>query len=285
MRIKIDVFTPTLTKWWCGEPLNGEPRQCLLLCCVKIYSPSLLKRTDGNVVKGDVYWWRKWVDFLRGSACAVITRNSECSPDFGEARGMTCIIGKGQGQDGNGQDLHRILMGRVRGDWKVVPANPKMIEGPAILFDSISVGRNSLNQLFDDTLFWITIIIFVGFWVWTRIGIPDYVADLGSGDIGVTGGFTSFFLVFYVNQSNTRSFYSFTSINQTLVTSAFTTRAWHARAGHLTLQALQWWISQEILRLAWFVTWMPPTWQDTLVYPRRILQTPSLLKWTKASVY
>jgi hypothetical protein len=29
------------------------------------------------------------VDFLRGSACAVVTRNSECSPDFGEARGTT----------------------------------------------------------------------------------------------------------------------------------------------------------------------------------------------------
>jgi hypothetical protein len=40
-RIKIDVFTPTLTKWWCGEPVKGEPRQCLLLCCMKIYSPSL----------------------------------------------------------------------------------------------------------------------------------------------------------------------------------------------------------------------------------------------------
>ena len=39
-----------------------------------------------------------------------------------------------------------------------------------------------------------------------RIGIPDYVADIGSGDIGVVGGFTSFFLVFYVNQSNTRYF-------------------------------------------------------------------------------
>jgi hypothetical protein len=27
------------------------------------------------------------VDFLRGSACAVVTRNSECSADFGKARG------------------------------------------------------------------------------------------------------------------------------------------------------------------------------------------------------
>jgi hypothetical protein len=87
--IKIDVFTPTLTKRWCGKPANGEPRQCLLLCCVKIYSPSLWKRTDGNIVKGDVYLWRKWVDFLRGSACAVVTRNFECSPDVGEARGTT----------------------------------------------------------------------------------------------------------------------------------------------------------------------------------------------------
>jgi hypothetical protein len=40
-------------------------------------------------VKGDVYWWRKWVDFLRGLVCTVITRNSECSADFGEALGTT----------------------------------------------------------------------------------------------------------------------------------------------------------------------------------------------------
>jgi hypothetical protein len=39
-----------------------------------------------------VYWWRKWVDFLRGSACAVITQNSECSADFGEARGTTAAF-------------------------------------------------------------------------------------------------------------------------------------------------------------------------------------------------
>jgi len=32
------------------------------------------------------------------------------------------------------------------------------------------------------------------------------VADLGSGDIGVIGGFTSLLPVFYVNQSNSRYF-------------------------------------------------------------------------------
>ncbi len=31
------------------------------------------------------------MDFLRDSACAVITWNSECSADFGEARGMTHV--------------------------------------------------------------------------------------------------------------------------------------------------------------------------------------------------
>jgi len=63
-----------------------------------------------------------------------------------------------------------------------------------------------LNQLFHETLFWITIIIYAIIRVWARIGIPDYVADLGSGDIGVIGGFTSLLLVFYVNQSNSRYF-------------------------------------------------------------------------------
>ncbi len=63
-----------------------------------------------------------------------------------------------------------------------------------------------LDQLFHDALFWITILIYAGVRVWARIGIPDYVADLGSGDIAVIGGFTSFFLVFFVNQSNARYF-------------------------------------------------------------------------------
>jgi hypothetical protein len=44
------------------------------------------------------------VDFLRDSVCAVITLNSECSADFGEARGMTDRILNGFGE---------VLMGSV----------------------------------------------------------------------------------------------------------------------------------------------------------------------------
>jgi len=61
-----------------------------------------------------------------------------------------------------------------------------------------------LNILFKDTLFYVTVLIYIGMRIWARLGIPDYVADIGSGDIGIIGGFLSFFLVFYVNQSNSR---------------------------------------------------------------------------------
>ncbi len=63
-----------------------------------------------------------------------------------------------------------------------------------------------LPSIFTDSLFWITVGIYILIRVWARTGIPDYVVDLGSGDIAVIGGFLSFFLVFYVNQSNTRFF-------------------------------------------------------------------------------
>lgn len=63
-----------------------------------------------------------------------------------------------------------------------------------------------LTLLLQDSLFWITVGIYIGIRIWARLGIPAYVADLGSGDIAVIGGFLSFFLVFYVNQSNSRYF-------------------------------------------------------------------------------
>eukprot|EP00549_Striatella_unipunctata_P015902 CAMPEP_0118681696 /NCGR_PEP_ID=MMETSP0800-20121206/5081_1 /TAXON_ID=210618 ORGANISM="Striatella unipunctata, Strain CCMP2910" /NCGR_SAMPLE_ID=MMETSP0800 /ASSEMBLY_ACC=CAM_ASM_000638 /LENGTH=375 /DNA_ID=CAMNT_0006578019 /DNA_START=44 /DNA_END=1171 /DNA_ORIENTATION=+ len=61
-----------------------------------------------------------------------------------------------------------------------------------------------LRILVHDVLFWISIAIFVGIRCQARWGIPDAVSDLDSNDIGVIGGFLSFFLVFFVVQSNNR---------------------------------------------------------------------------------
>jgi len=63
-----------------------------------------------------------------------------------------------------------------------------------------------LEILLHDSLLWITIFIYIGVRVWARFGIPSFVEDLGSGNITVIGSFISFFLVFYVNQSNSRYF-------------------------------------------------------------------------------
>jgi predicted membrane chloride channel (bestrophin family) len=64
-----------------------------------------------------------------------------------------------------------------------------------------------LELLLLDSLFWITVAIYVGLRFQLRYGqIPEYVQDLGSANITVIGGFLSFFLVFYVNQSHSRFF-------------------------------------------------------------------------------
>lgn len=75
-----------------------------------------------------------------------------------------------------------------------------------------------LPAILSDTLFWITLIIYIGVRVWARTGLPDYVADLGSGDIAIIGGFLSFFLVFYVNQSNKRYFMLYGAYEYTIAT-------------------------------------------------------------------
>lgn len=42
-----------------------------------------------------------------------------------------------------------------------------------------------LNILLTDSLFWITVLIYIGVRLWSRLGnIPNYVADLGGGNIG-----------------------------------------------------------------------------------------------------
>ena len=64
-----------------------------------------------------------------------------------------------------------------------------------------------LELLLLDSLFWITVAIYVGLRFQLRHGqIPEYVQDFGGANITVIGGFLSFFLVFYVNQSHRRFF-------------------------------------------------------------------------------
>jgi hypothetical protein len=61
-----------------------------------------------------------------------------------------------------------------------------------------------LKILALDPLMWLTMILYVIIRVMSRTGLPDYVEALSSGNIGVLGTFLSFFLVFFVNNSNTR---------------------------------------------------------------------------------
>ena len=63
-----------------------------------------------------------------------------------------------------------------------------------------------LKILLKDSLLWIVLGIYAGIRVQARLTVPTFVAEIGSGDIGVIGGFLSFFLVFYVNQNHKRFF-------------------------------------------------------------------------------
>jgi len=63
-----------------------------------------------------------------------------------------------------------------------------------------------LRFLSLDPLFWFTIAVYVAVRVGARLGLPDFVSDLGTGNIGVIGGFLTFFLVFYVSQNHKRFF-------------------------------------------------------------------------------
>eukprot|EP00542_Grammatophora_oceanica_P016504 CAMPEP_0194027060 /NCGR_PEP_ID=MMETSP0009_2-20130614/1288_1 /TAXON_ID=210454 /ORGANISM="Grammatophora oceanica, Strain CCMP 410" /LENGTH=426 /DNA_ID=CAMNT_0038666007 /DNA_START=16 /DNA_END=1296 /DNA_ORIENTATION=- len=62
----------------------------------------------------------------------------------------------------------------------------------------------SIRLLTKDPLVWITMAIYVGVRIQSRFGIPDFVSDITTSDIGVIGGFLSFFLVFFVVQANER---------------------------------------------------------------------------------
>ena len=70
------------------------------------------------------------MDFLRDSACAVITRNSECSPDFGEARGTT---------DGASNDA-------IKGELDHKQAAPGRVSLKIIFIQSSSKESNGLSH-------------------------------------------------------------------------------------------------------------------------------------------
>jgi uncharacterized membrane protein YbhN (UPF0104 family) len=61
-----------------------------------------------------------------------------------------------------------------------------------------------LRVLATDPLMWFTMLVYITVRVQARVGMPDYVSDISAGDIGVIGAFLSFFLVFFVVQSNNR---------------------------------------------------------------------------------
>jgi predicted membrane chloride channel (bestrophin family) len=65
-----------------------------------------------------------------------------------------------------------------------------------------------LELLVQDSLFWITILIYVGVRLQARLGeLPDYLTDMSSSNIGAIGAFLSFFLVFYLNRTYIRYMY------------------------------------------------------------------------------
>jgi Bestrophin, RFP-TM, chloride channel len=64
-----------------------------------------------------------------------------------------------------------------------------------------------LRDMVRSSLFWITIALYVSVRMQSRYGdVPTYVINLDDGSVGVLGGFLSFFLVLYVNQSLRRYF-------------------------------------------------------------------------------
>jgi len=63
-----------------------------------------------------------------------------------------------------------------------------------------------LKEIVSDTLVWTTIIIYVGIriYAWVVTYVPDSVTLLQKTNVGILGGFLSFFLVLFVNQTNGR---------------------------------------------------------------------------------
>jgi Bestrophin, RFP-TM, chloride channel len=63
-----------------------------------------------------------------------------------------------------------------------------------------------LSHLKADSVLWITMSLYIATRVLARKGLPDFVSSLDSGRMGIVGGFLTFFIVFYVNQSHKRFF-------------------------------------------------------------------------------
>mmetsp|Transcript_25302 Transcript_25302/g.47147 ORF Transcript_25302/g.47147 Transcript_25302/m.47147 type:complete len:520 (-) Transcript_25302:115-1674(-) len=63
-----------------------------------------------------------------------------------------------------------------------------------------------LSHLKMDSVLWLTMGLYVLMRVAAREGLPDFVSSLDTGRITIVGGFLTFFLVFYVNQSHKRFF-------------------------------------------------------------------------------
>lgn len=65
----------------------------------------------------------------------------------------------------------------------------------------------ALGILASDLLFWFTVAVYTVVRVQAHWGVSGPIDSLGAIDLSILGGFLTFFLVFYVNQSNTRYFY------------------------------------------------------------------------------
>mmetsp|Transcript_11508 Transcript_11508/g.31031 ORF Transcript_11508/g.31031 Transcript_11508/m.31031 type:complete len:401 (+) Transcript_11508:189-1391(+) len=62
-----------------------------------------------------------------------------------------------------------------------------------------------VSSIIHNSLFWLVIVIYWGIRVWMWVGsVPTFLATLASADVGLIGGFLSFFLIFFVGQSYNR---------------------------------------------------------------------------------
>ena len=69
----------------------------------------------------------------------------------------------------------------------------------------LSWDGTCLKVLSRDWLLWLPLAIYTVIRLQARLGfLPVFIVDLGDADIDILGGFLSFFLVLFVNQSNTR---------------------------------------------------------------------------------
>lgn len=71
----------------------------------------------------------------------------------------------------------------------------------------LCVDGTVLKFLMEDSLFWFTLGLYITVRLLARYSqIPDFVAGLGDGNLTTIGGFITFFLALYVNNSHARYF-------------------------------------------------------------------------------